>query len=79
MQTKQTVLMGRKVADLKECIRLIFWIPIIQLLADIQDPLSEALLCFGASSVSMDEYEEYENSDEVFGCETLLNDMNTLF
>ncbi|KAJ8438259.1 hypothetical protein Cgig2_030624 [Carnegiea gigantea] len=33
-----------------------------------KDPLSEALLCFGASSVSMDEYEEYENSDEVSLC-----------
>lgn len=35
---------------------------------DVADPLSEALLCFGASSVSMDEYEEYENSDEVSLC-----------
>lgn len=41
---------------------------------DVADPLSEALLCFGASSVSMDEYEEYENSDEVSLCSIFTGD-----
>lgn len=35
---------------------------------DVADPLSEALLSFGASSVSMDEHSDYENSDEVSIC-----------
>ncbi|KAK9674128.1 hypothetical protein RND81_12G212800 [Saponaria officinalis] len=35
---------------------------------DIADPLSEALMCFGANSVSMDDHEDYEDSDEVSIC-----------
>lgn len=35
---------------------------------EVADTLSEALLSFGASSVSMDEHDDYENSDEVSIC-----------
>ncbi|GMH24272.1 hypothetical protein Nepgr_026115 [Nepenthes gracilis] len=35
---------------------------------DVADVLSEALLSFGASSVSMDEHDDYENSDKVSIC-----------
>ncbi|KAH9609203.1 hypothetical protein KSS87_002239 [Heliosperma pusillum] len=35
---------------------------------DVADSLSEALMCFGANSVSMDEHEDYDDSDEVSIC-----------
>ncbi|KAL7216769.1 hypothetical protein ACSBR1_028658 [Camellia fascicularis] len=37
----------------------------IQCRKDVADMLSEALLCFGASSTSMDEQDNYENDDEI--------------
>lgn len=43
-----------------------------------QDELSEALLCFGASSASMDEEDGSESSDEVAPLQLLRNKYHLL-
>ncbi|XP_010675485.2 uncharacterized protein LOC104891486 isoform X3 [Beta vulgaris subsp. vulgaris] len=41
---------------------------------DVADSFSEALLSFGANSVSMDEHDDYEDSDEVSICSIFAGD-----
>lgn len=48
----------------KKMVRLVFQ-DVDEFIFNMQDSFSEALLSFGANSVSMDEHDDYEDSDEV--------------
>lgn len=54
---------GRAKVD-KKMVRLVFQ-DVDEFIFNMQDSFSEALLSFGANSVSMDEHDDYEDSDEV--------------
>ncbi|XP_048498761.1 uncharacterized protein LOC104891486 isoform X2 [Beta vulgaris subsp. vulgaris] len=63
---------GRAKVD-KKMVRLVFQ-DVDEFIFNMQDSFSEALLSFGANSVSMDEHDDYEDSDEVSICSIFAGD-----